>query len=86
VLVDVVDGADAGVIELGGRLRLALEPLQGVRVLGQLLRQELERYLAPEARVFRLVDDTHAAAPELGIDAVVRDRLADHGVLSCRGN
>ena len=28
VLVDRVDGADAGVVELGGRLRLALEALE----------------------------------------------------------
>ena len=48
------------------------------RVPGQLVRQELERHLAAEARVFGLVDDAHAAAADLLEDPVVREGLADH--------
>jgi hypothetical protein len=78
VLLDRVDRADAGVVELRGRLGLALEALERRRVLRQLDRQELERHAAAELRVLGLVDDTHAAAAELPGDLVVRGGLADH--------
>ncbi len=45
----------------------------------QLLGQELQRDAAAELQILGLVDDAHAAAAELREDAVVRDRLADHG-------
>jgi hypothetical protein len=41
-LVDVVDGADVGVIESGGCLRLAPEPLQGMAVAGYFFGKELQ--------------------------------------------
>ena len=78
VLVDLVDGADAGVVEGGGGAGLALEALERGRVPRHLRGQELERDVAAELRVLGLVDDAHAAAAELRRDPVVRDRLADH--------
>ena len=78
VLVDVVDRADVGVLERGGRAGLALEPLERLRVARQLLGQELQRDAAAELQVLGLVDDAHAAAAELREDPVVGDRLADH--------
>ena len=65
VLVHVVDGADVGVIEGGGSLRLALEALQGLMVLGHFFRQEFERDKAMELGVFGLIDHTHPAAAQL---------------------
>ena len=81
VLVDRVDGADAGVVEGRGRAGLALEALERVGVLGQLGGQELERDVPAELRVLGLVDDAHAAAAELRRDAVVGDRPADHRLM-----
>ena len=42
VLADLVDHADVGMVERGGGTSLALEPLQSLVALGQLLGQELE--------------------------------------------
>ena len=78
VRVDVVDGADAGVVEGGGGARLALEALEGLGFPGEALGQELERHRAAEPGVLGLVDDAHPAAAELLDHAVVGERLADH--------
>ena len=43
VLVDVEDGADAGMVEGRGGLRFPLKSLEGARLLQQLLGQELQR-------------------------------------------
>ena len=82
VLVDLVDRADPGVVEGGGRPGLALETLERGLVLRHVRGQELERDVAAELRVLRLVHDAHAPAAELGRDPVVRDRLTDHRRLS----
>jgi hypothetical protein len=50
------------VVEGRGRLGLPLEPLQGVRLPGQLFRQELQGDGALEAEVFGFINDAHAAA------------------------
>ena len=78
-LVDVVDGADVGMIQRGGRPRLALEALERTGLHGHVVGQELEGDRAIEARVFGLVDHAHAAAAEEFGDLVVGDPLADHG-------
>ena len=78
VLVDVVNGADVGMIEGGGGLGLSLEPLQGDLVVGESLGEELQRNVTSKAGVFCLVDHTHPPAAELLDDPVVGDALADH--------
>ena len=60
VLVDLVDGADPGVVEGGSGAGLALEALERGRVLRHLRGQELERDVAAELRVLGLVHDAHA--------------------------
>ena len=82
VRVDVVNGADAGMVEGGGCARFALKALERLGRAGQVLGQELEGHGAAEASVLRLVDDTHPAAAELLDDVVVGERLADHSVAS----
>jgi hypothetical protein len=57
VLFDVVDSADMRMVERGRRARLATEPIEGLRVAGEILGQELQRDGAAEPRVFGLVDD-----------------------------
>ena len=79
LLANVVDGANVGMIQGGGGLGFAPEALQSLRILGHFIGQELEGYEAAELGVLGFVDDTHASAPELFDDAVVRDILVDHG-------
>ena len=64
VLADVVDGADVGMIQGGGRLGFAAETLQRLGILREIFGEEFEGHEAAEARVLGLVDDTHAAAAE----------------------
>ena len=78
VFIDVVDGADVRVIQGRGGPRFALEPFEGLMVLGKVFGQELEGYEAAELGVLGLVYDAHAPAAQLLENAVVRDRLARH--------
>jgi hypothetical protein len=80
VLVDVVDRADVRVFQCRRRARLASQPLERLRVVADLLREELQRDATAELDVLGLVDDAHAAAAELLQDPVVGDGLADHVV------
>ena len=77
-LAEIVDRTNVRVVERRGRTRLTLEPLERFLTAGELLGQELERDNPPEALVLGLVDEAHAAAPELFEDPVVRERFADH--------
>ena len=78
VAPDLVDDADVRMIERRGCPRLAHEAIEDVLVLGDLLRQELERHLPPQLGVLGLVDDTHAAAADFGEDSVVADSRSNH--------
>ena len=81
-LLDVVNRADVGVIERGRGAGFGNEAPPGVLVPHQLRRQELQRDEPAEPQVLGLVDDAHAARANLGEDAIVGDRLADHpGIL-----
>ena len=77
-LADLVNGADVGMVQGGGGTRLAAETFQRLRVLGDVVRQKLERDKAAEASVLGFVHDAHTAAAELADDTVVRDRRIDH--------
>ena len=60
-----VDGAYVGMVERRRRARLAAKALQGLRVVGELVRQKLQSDKAAELDVLRLVNDSHATAAEL---------------------
>src|SRR5215831_5434516 len=75
VLFDGVDGADVRMIQRRSGARFALESLERQRVLRQVGRQELQRHLAAELGVFRLIDDTHAAATDSAKHSVMGNRL-----------
>ena len=80
VMIDLVDRADAGMVEGRGGPGLALKAFEHGRVLRHLRRQELDGDVPAELGVLRLVDDAHAATAELRGDLVVRDGLANHSV------
>jgi hypothetical protein len=76
-LADVVDGADAGVIQGGGGLRFALETAEGLRIAGNFVGKKFQRDETMKPRVFRFVDDAHASAAKFFDDAVMRDGEVD---------
>jgi len=78
VLANVVEGADVGMIERRSGARFALEALQGLGALGDILGQEFERHQAPQPRVLGLINHTHTSAPKFLEDPVVGDGFADH--------
>jgi len=43
LFVDLVDGADVGMVESRSRLRFALEPGKSLGVFGDIVRKELDR-------------------------------------------
>ena len=77
-LVNLVDGADVGMIQGRGGFGFALKTAECLRVFGYVVGQELQSHKAPEPHILGLVHDAHSAAAELLDDAVVRDGLANH--------
>ena len=69
------DRADVGVVQRRRRLRLVQEPLLGLRVPGQLRRQELQGHGALQGGVLGPVHHAHPARAELRQDPVVGDVL-----------
>ncbi len=78
-LVDLVDGADVGMVVRCGGLGLANEALLALLVLDEMRREELQGDETIELEIFGLVDHAHAAASDLGDDLVVGDGFTDHG-------
>ena len=78
MFLNLVNGADVGVIQRGSGTRFAAEALQRLRVLVEFFREKFERHTAAKLEIFGGVDHTHAAAPELFQNAVMRESLADH--------
>src|SRR5262249_39910088 len=77
-VAEVVDGGDAGVVELRGRARLAREALAGAFVLAQLGEHDLDRDVAAQDGVVGLVDLAHGASADLLDDAVLADLAKLH--------
>ena len=77
-LVDLLDGADVGVVQRRRGLGFQDEPLTGVVVARQLGWQQLKRDMPIEVSIEGLVDDPHPAATQLLQDCVVREGLAFH--------
>ena len=78
LLADVVDGANAGMVEGGCGACFATEAVERLRLLRQLFRKEFQRHRAFEAAILSFEHDAHAASAELLYDTVVRDRLTNH--------
>ena len=74
---EVVDRDDVGVRAAAGRLRFVLEAGKVVAVViaaEQIGADQLDRHVAVDHRIMRLVDHSHGAAPEHAFDAVAADR------------
>ena len=70
VVLDPVDGGDAGMVQRRENLRLSLKPFQTLFVLGELVREDLDRDLPPKLRVLRPVHLAHTALPD-GLENLV---------------
>ena len=77
MLADAEDRHDVRVVELGDRLRLALEPPEPLRVEVDVV-DHLDGDVAAERLLHRLVDDAHPAAAQLAEDAELAEPLG-HG-------
>ena len=73
----VEDDQQVGMIERAGGARLLLEARQVVAVLRHRRGEDLERHLAPDARVARAIDLAHAAGAERAGDLVGSEAGAD---------
>jgi hypothetical protein len=73
-----MDRADVGVVQLGGRPRLARESLKGLGIASQVFGKEFQRNMPSELEVFCLINNAHTPAPEFSEDAVMGYLLADH--------
>jgi hypothetical protein len=65
-------------VEGRSRLGFTTKTFQRLGALRHVFGQELEGDETVQARVLRLVDDTHTATAELADDAAVRERCVDH--------
>src|ERR1700737_4652697 len=77
LVVNFVDRADVRMVQCRSSFGFALEAAESLRVLRDIIGQELEGNKPAEFDILSLVDNTHAAAAQLLNDAVVRDGLAD---------
>ena len=76
-LLDAVDGRDARVVQAGEDLRFPLEASEPIRVRCKGVRQDLQRDIAPELRVGRLIDLAHSPLADEGGHVIVPEAGAD---------
>ena len=77
-LIDFVNCADVWVIQRRCSLGFALKTAEGLRITAQFVGKKLERDIATQLEIFRLVHNTHSASTQPLHNAVVRNGLADH--------
>ena len=74
-LVDFVDGADVRVVQRGRSFGFPLETAESLRVVGKVVRKELQSHVTAQLEILRLIHNTHAPAPDPAEDAVMGNRL-----------
>ena len=79
LMPDIEHRGDMRMTERRRRARLALEPTEAVRIVSELLGQDLDRDLPAQACVGSEIDGTHAALAELVTDFVGSETLGLHG-------
>ena len=79
IVLNIVDRADVGMIQLRCSSRLALETVERLAISKEIFGNELQRDVAAQADVLGLIHDSHATATEFSQNAVVGDRLTNHG-------
>jgi hypothetical protein len=82
-LVDLVDGADVGMVESGSCLGFSLATAERLRVLGDVIGQKFKGNETIELDVLRFVDDAPPAATQFFDDAIVPDGLVEQSGRRC---
>ena len=75
---DVVNGANARMIQRGCGARFAPEPFDRLRVLGNVFGKKFQRNVPAEPRVFGFIDDAHASAADFFEDGIMGDGATDN--------
>ena len=78
VVFDVVNGADAGMIELRSGARLAYEALQRFGIASGIGGNEFQRDMPAQTHVFGVIDQPHPTTTEFPHDVIVGNGLADN--------
>ena len=78
LLLDIVDGRNAWMVEAGENLRFSLEPSEPIRIAGKRLRQDLQRDLAVQRGIGGLIDLAHPTLANEGGDIVAPYALESH--------
>jgi hypothetical protein len=68
----------ASMIQRRGSPSFALEPFKYLRIMCEVVWQELQGHKAVKASIFGFVDNAHPATAELLQDSIVRNSLANH--------
>lgn len=79
--VEIVDGGDVGMIELGERVGFVVETMARGIVGDGAGMKKFEGNVTIEMGITGQVNDTHAAAADFALDAVVAEFETDEGVL-----
>lgn len=77
VVVDLINGANIGVVEGGSGAGFTEEAIAHLGIVSNFGRKEFESGETLEAGVFGFIDDAHAALSDALEDAVVGDELTD---------
>jgi hypothetical protein len=83
VFVDLIDGNDIGVCQLGRCLRFAVEALYEIWISSDLGSGRLNRNLPAQHGIFGPVNNTHGAAADLFLDFIFA-KFIQHSEPACR--
>src|ERR1700730_10292066 len=75
VLPNLVNGADVGMVQSGSGAGFAAKTFERLRVVRDIVGEELQRDEAAQGGVLGAVDNTHPAAAQLVENSIVGDRL-----------
>ena len=75
---NVVNRADIRMVQRGSRARFAPEPLNRLRVLGNVVGKKLQRHVAAQARILGLIDHAHSPTAQFFQHVVVGDSAASN--------
>ena len=85
MFANVIDGADAGVVQRGGGAGFAPESFERGGISREVRREELQRDWSSQTRILCSKHLAHATAPHRFEDAVMRNGLPNHDGCAKKG-